>query len=71
VGLIGNFGCMNAKLTLVILTGIILMIVGSIMETQKFEMGDFINGFGAGMLAAGALQVIYILIQKRKAKQTT
>jgi hypothetical protein len=62
---------MNTKLKLVILAGFIMIIVGGFMETQKIELGDFISGFGAGMLAAGALQVIYVLIEKRKAKQTS
>lgn len=62
---------MKNKLNIVIFIGFVLVIAGGFMETQALEPGKFISGFGSGMVAAGVLQLIYNLIWKRKARQTT
>lgn len=62
---------MNNRVNLIILAGFILTLAGRFMKIQDVEFGNFVAGFGSGVLATGIVLFIYGLIQKRNAKRTT
>jgi uncharacterized membrane protein HdeD (DUF308 family) len=55
---------------LLILAGILLIIVGYILEIQNLDLGDFLEGLGTGILIVGIFQLIYYFVKSNQAQKS-